>query len=305
MRTQPTRGLGRRRRTFFIDPDELDHEILRAIASYSSKPDHTKGWLAPLRDRRVAYAEGKLAEAERYKNYMNRNFWKRAIKELKATDYKKTGMLYAMYDYWVESMDEIDTSPEYEGMIVRVETDSHIPKSSRKTMRKHMVPYRTYRIQDGEAIETVRSHWKGAIDTGKLSMRGGQASPRLQVMFMEMAEHWCKSIRFRKFDEEIREDMAQEIRVSLLSNMLKFRPTYGSRAFSYYCSCMHSATYHFLNREMRYLDIKRNWTHETLMLHPEQADEFDDRKERGFNEMEDELLALFDAGDDESTVREV
>ena len=296
----PVWNRARRKRRSVINHEEMLWEVMRMLFSYSSVPETQPGWHVALRRKRIQQAKEALEKAKAEKDYQTAEFWPRAIKELKSGS---LAPIWGRFDYWVESTDEIDTSPEYENSIVRVNDAPHLPDFAHRFFQRRMHPFRHFYVTDGVAHEVVRSHWKGTFKDGKISVQHGGASARLQQMFVVMANKWSNSLRYMMFDEEFRQDMASEIILHLLIAMSKFDPTHGAKPYSYYMSCMNSASYHFLRKEMRYLDIKRNYHREMLTHHPEHGEDL--APPRVVRQIEGDLYdPLWSMGDDEDTERD-
>ena len=301
MRTLPEPHARRKRKKArFVNPHEMHWEVMKTIGSFCSEPEIQKGWQVRLRRKRIEQAKEAREEAKAERDYQSVQFWDRAIEELKKGS---PAPIWVRFDYWVESTDEIDTGPEFDNCIVRVNGAPHIPDFMHRFHERRMHPFRNFYIVDGVAHEVIRSHWKGTFKDGRISVQGGKATPRLAALFVDMSRRWANSLRYMMFDDELREDMASEIALALHVSMTKFDPTHGAAPYSYYMACMNSASYHFIKKELRYFDIKRIWHREVLTHHPDHGEDL--APPRQVAAIEGEFAdPLWSMGDDANTVRE-
>ncbi len=195
----------------------------------------------------------------------------RTIAEAKRNQAKRIG--YAEYERRKkagEKVKQADTEIDYRkiaktDLIFRVMTYDHIPeekgrKKNPKTIADTKVklnfpPFVHYRFNDNDELELVgKSHWEGGMENGHFSLRGGQATNKLALMWMKLCERYATrgNVRGYTYNDEMR---GQAI-LQLTQIGLQFDESKSNNPFAYYTAAVTNSFVRIINIEKRNQNIR-------------------------------------------------
>ena len=195
----------------------------------------------------------------------------RTIAEAKRNRAKRIG--YAEYERRKkagEKVKQADTEIDYRkiaktDLIFRVMTYDHIPeekgrKKNPKTIADTKVklnfpPFVHYRFNDNDELELVgKSHWEGGMENGHFSLRGGQATNKLALMWMKLCERYATrgNVRGYTYNDEMR---GQAI-LQLTQIGLQFDESKSNNPFAYYTAAVTNSFVRIINIEKRNQNIR-------------------------------------------------
>ena len=195
----------------------------------------------------------------------------RTIAEAKRNQAKRIG--YAEYERRKkagEKVKQADTEIDYRkiaktDLIFRVMTYDHIPeekgrKKNPKTIADTKVklnfpPFVHYRFNDKDELELVgKSHWEGGMENGHFSLKGGQATNKLALMWMKLCERYATrgNVRGYTYNDEMR---GQAI-LQLTQIGLQFDESKSNNPFAYYTAAVTNSFVRIINIEKRNQNIR-------------------------------------------------
>ena len=195
----------------------------------------------------------------------------RTIAEAKRNQAKRIG--YAEYERRKkagEKVKQADTEIDYRkiaktDLIFRVMTYDHIPeekgrKKNPKTIadtkvKLNLPPFVHYRFNDNDELELVgKSHWEGGMENGHFSLRGGQATNKLALMWMKLCERYATrgNVRGYTYNDEMR---GQAI-LQLTQIGLQFDESKSNNPFAYYTAAVTNSFVRIINIEKRNQNIR-------------------------------------------------
>ncbi len=240
------------RKVNYLNNRDLLSEIHKSKSTYSSFTDDSYGQydiilpdVSKINIRTIAEAKRNQAKRIGYAEYERR---------------KKAG----------EKVKQADTEIDYRkiaktDLIFRVMTYDHIPeekgrKKNPKTIADTKVklnfpPFVHYRFNDNDELELVgKSHWEGGMENGHFSLRGGQATNKLALMWMKLCERYATrgNVRGYTYNDEMR---GQAI-LQLTQIGLQFDESKSNNPFAYYTAAVTNSFVRIINIEKRNQNIR-------------------------------------------------
>ena len=195
----------------------------------------------------------------------------RTIAEAKRNQAKRIGFdEYTRRKAAGEKVKQADTEIDYRkiaktDLIFRVMTYDHVPeekgrKKKPKTIADTKVklnfpPFVHYRFNDKDELELVgKSHWEGGMENGHFSLRGGQATNKLALMWMKLCERYATrgNVRGYTYNDEMR---GQAI-LQLTQIGLQFDESKSNNPFAYYTAAVTNSFVRIINIEKRNQNIR-------------------------------------------------
>ena len=152
-----------------------------------------------------------------------------------------------------------------EELIFRVMTFDHIPeepgrKKNPKTVADTRVklnfpPFQHYKFNsDGELVCVGKSHWEGGMENGNFSMKHGQATNKLALMWIKLCERYATrgNVRGYTYNDEMR---GQAI-LQLTQIGLQFDESKSNNPFAYYTAAVTNSFVRIINIEKRNQNIR-------------------------------------------------
>jgi hypothetical protein len=195
----------------------------------------------------------------------------RTIAEAKRNQAKRLGLKeYEARKEAGEKVKQAECAVDYKkiaktNVIFRVMTYDHVPeekgrKKNPKTIADTKVklnfpPFVHYRFNDNDELELVgKSHWEGGMENGHFSLRGGQATNKLALMWMKLCERYATrgNVRGYTYNDEMR---GQAI-LQLTQIGLQFDESKSNNPFAYYTAAVTNSFVRIINIEKRNQNIR-------------------------------------------------
>lgn len=93
-----------------------------------------------------------------------------------------------------------------------------------------------------------------------LSQSKGEPTAEVCQMFRDIAVNMLKGPRYRRYPENLKEDLASAALLKCVRNIRNYRPEYASGCFSYFTRCCEHAFWECLERHYRQMNIRRKLT---------------------------------------------
>lgn len=155
--------------------------------------------------------------------------------------------------------------------------------------KKHVVlnfpPFFHYRLDaDKNPYVVGKSHWRGDLENGEFSMRHGQITHKLALMFMKLCERYASRSNWRLYSYN--DEMKNQALLQLTESGLKFDEAKGKNPFAYYTCCVANSFTKILNVEKRVQNIRDDileingmnpsWTRQNAGVFEAQASKYAD-----------------------------
>lgn len=152
-----------------------------------------------------------------------------------------------------------------EELIFRIMTFDHIPeepgrKKNPKTVadtkvRLNFPPFQHYKFnEDGELVCVGKSHWVGGMENGYFSLKHGQSTNKLALMWMKLCDRYATrgNVRGYTYNDEMR---GQAI-LQLTQIGLQFDESKSQNPFAYYTAAVTNSFVRVINIEKRNQNIR-------------------------------------------------
>jgi hypothetical protein len=150
-------------------------------------------------------------------------------------------------------------------LVFRIMTFEHIPlapgrkKTTKTTADSHdkvnFPPYQHWKFNDESELECVgKSHWKGALDTGKFSKDHGRITENLGKMFIKLSERYAQRSNWRGYTYV--EEMRGQAILQLSQIGLQFDESKSENPFAYYTAAVTNSFTRVLNIEKKNQNIR-------------------------------------------------
>lgn len=160
---------------------------------------------------------------------------------------------------------EIDPSSiPVEDLVWRIMTFDHIPLDAERVKKPKSIadnhvklvfpPFKHYILENGEAREVGRSHWRHALENGEFSQDHGQISKRLALMFMKLVERYSQRGNWRGYTYV--DEMRSQALLQLSLVGLQFDESRSDNPFAYYTVTVSNSFTRILNLEKRNQNIR-------------------------------------------------
>lgn len=163
-----------------------------------------------------------------------------------------------------------ECTPEYDSMlktalVIRVMTFDHIPlapgrkKTTKTTADSHekvnFPPFQHWKYTEEDDLVCVgKSHWRGAIDTGKFSKDHGRITENLGKMFIKLSERYAQRSNWRGYTYI--DEMKGQAILQLSHIGLQFDESKSENPFAYYTAAVTNSFTRILNTEKKNQNIR-------------------------------------------------
>lgn len=155
---------------------------------------------------------------------------------------------------------------QLEDLVFRVHTYEHIPteigrknipkKEGDYYMRLNFPPFKHYAFIDGVLTEVARSHWKGDLEDGEVSVTRGRLTHKLGMMCLELAERYSHLSCWRNYTYV--DEMRGSSLLQLTNIALQFNEAKSDNPFAYYTTSIKHGFTRVLNIEKKNQDMRDN-----------------------------------------------
>ena len=179
-----------------------------------------------------------------------------AFNTARATGDKKIKLAECVQD--PNTVDKID-------LIIRIMTFDHIPlapgrkKTNKTTADGHekvnFPPFQHWKYDDQDRLFCVgKSHWKGALDTGKFNKDHGRITENLGRMYIKLSERYAQRSNWRGYTYV--EEMRGQAILQLSQIGLQFDESKSENPFAYYTAAVTNSFTRVLNLEKKNQNIR-------------------------------------------------
>jgi len=150
-------------------------------------------------------------------------------------------------------------------LIIRIMTFDHIPlapgrkKTNKTTADGHekvnFPPFQHWKYDDQDQLFCVgKSHWKGALDTGKFNKDHGRITENLGRMYIKLSERYAQRSNWRGYTYV--EEMRGQAILQLSQIGLQFDESKSENPFAYYTAAVTNSFTRVLNLEKKNQNIR-------------------------------------------------
>lgn len=147
----------------------------------------------------------------------------------------------------VETVDDIDTSTEYD------DADTVLPVG--KHVKVNFPPFQHFKLDDDGNLYCVgKSHWKGDLINGNFSRDHGSMTNKLAHMFMKLCERYATRGNWRGYTYN--DEMRSQALLQLSQIGLQFDESKSQNPFAYYTAAITNSFTRVLNIEKRNQNLR-------------------------------------------------
>lgn len=124
-----------------------------------------------------------------------------------------------------------------------------------KYVKVNFPPFQHWRINESGAAECVgKSHWSGAVDTGRFNRDHGKMTAKLAHMFVKLCERYATRSNWRGYTYN--DEMRSQALLQLSQIGLQFDESKSQNPFAYYTAAITNSFTRVLNIEKRNQNLR-------------------------------------------------